>query len=66
MWKETEGRQGELGGVNEADECASQRRLEPAGKAQEVPGGWRKAKFIPQERDKGSSGKCKPDTGGKH
>lgn len=56
MWKETEDSQEELGGVNEGDECTSQRRQEPTEKAQEVPEGWRKAKFIPLERDKGSSG----------
>lgn len=55
MWKDTKDcREGQPRGMAVAAGCAPQRS------AQE---GWRKAKLIPLQRGKGSSGNYKADTG---
>lgn len=58
MWKDTKDcREGQPRGMAVAAGCAPQRS------AQEAQEGWRKAKLIPLQRGKGSSGNYKADTG---
>lgn len=47
----------EFGGMTLAVECAPLKWWESAEKVYEVPERWTKAKFIPLEKGKGSSGK---------